>query len=221
MKDKKPALPPRRPKKKVVRAPTPEPPKEDPPEEPLPQSPRILQLPIEASVPPQESAPINMPLPMRLPEEPPSEPIAYIMPNLFCPVDPDTPYNFEIEPREEEQHIAPLEPLPLRILLEPEPPAYPERMIKMSTEDIMSEKLDEPDLIRRPSEPCHDDEPMMDYPQQERPLFLPPAQPDSNEPYILDEAHESLDSEAPLKYADPRMHYLTPDDVLRTHEMSI
>ena len=39
---KPPTLPPRRPKKKIVRPPTPEPPKEDPPEEPLVQSPRVL-----------------------------------------------------------------------------------------------------------------------------------------------------------------------------------
>lgn len=92
MKDKKPpAAPPRRPKKKVVKPPSPEPPKQDPPEEPLVQSPRKLQLPIEAGIPDQESYPTNIPLPMTLPEEPPALPQAFIMPNLFCPVDPDTP----------------------------------------------------------------------------------------------------------------------------------
>lgn len=80
-----------------------------------------------------------MPLPMRLHEEPPSEPCAFVMPNLYCPADPDTPYNFEIEPREEEYHYSPLEPMVMHKLLEPDCPGYPERMIKMSTEEFMSE----------------------------------------------------------------------------------
>ena len=50
---------------------------------------------------------------MRFPEDPPTEPSTIIMPNLFCPADPDTPYNYEIEPREEEFHFAPFEPVPL------------------------------------------------------------------------------------------------------------
>lgn len=129
-KDKKPpAAPARKAKKKPV-PPPPEPPKEDPPEEPLPQSPRILQLPIEASVPNLESVPTTIPLPMRFPEDPPTEPSAIIMPNLYCPADPDTPYNYEIEPREEELHFAPLEPLSLFQAKEPEEPPFPDRMIK-------------------------------------------------------------------------------------------
>ena len=107
MKDKKPpAAPPRRPKKKP-KAPTPEPdiPKPDPPEEPLASSPRMLQLPIEAGVPYLESAPGNPPMPIRKPEDPPTEPSPYIVANIFCPADPDTPYNYEIEPREEEYHF--------------------------------------------------------------------------------------------------------------------
>ena len=96
-------------------------------------------MPIEASVPNQESYPTNLPLPMTLPDEPPALPQAFIMPNLFCPVDPDTPYNYEIEPREEEFPFSPIEPLPLRMPAEPDDPPYPERMIKSSTEDMYSE----------------------------------------------------------------------------------
>ena len=81
---------------------------------------------------------------MRLPEDPPQEPSsAFIMPNLYCPADPDTPYNFEIEPREEEIHFAPLEPMLLREPYEPDAPGYPDRMIKMSYEEFQSEKVDE------------------------------------------------------------------------------
>mmetsp|Transcript_28915 Transcript_28915/g.38548 ORF Transcript_28915/g.38548 Transcript_28915/m.38548 type:complete len:166 (+) Transcript_28915:821-1318(+) len=162
---KPPTLPPRRaPKKKVQKPPTPEPPKMDPPEEPLTYSPRSLQLPAESSVPDQENPPSEIPMKMRLPEEPPSEPSAYIMPNLYCPADPDTPYNFEIEPREEEYHYAPLEPRSLHEPFEPEDPPYPERMIKMSTEEIMSERLDECETIAKVPEPDHDDEPVLAYP---------------------------------------------------------
>jgi hypothetical protein len=71
-----------------------------------------------------------MPLPMRLPKDPPTEPSAIIMPGLYCPADPDTPYNYEIEPREEEYHFAPIEPLSLQQAHEPEEPAFPDRMIK-------------------------------------------------------------------------------------------
>ena len=119
---------------------------------------------------------------MRLPEEPPAEPSAYIMPNLFCPVDPDTPYNYEIEPREEEFPYVPMEPLPLRKPIEPEDPPYPERMIKSNTEEMWSEKLDEPEMFVKLQEPDHDDEPMLDFPKQERPLMVPPAMPKKNEP---------------------------------------
>jgi len=80
---------------------------------------------------------------MRLPEEPPSEPAAFIMPNLYCPIDPDTPYNFEIEPREEELHFASVEPMVLLRAIEPEDPPYPDRMIKFKKEDLMSERLEE------------------------------------------------------------------------------
>ena len=176
MKDKKPpAAPPRRPKKKIVKPPTPEPPRQDPPEEPLAQSPRKLQLPTEAGIPDQESYPTNIPLPMTLPEEPPALPQAFIMPNLFCPVDPDTPQNFEIEPRAEEFHFAPIEPLPLRKPIEPDDPPYPERMIKSNIEDQIAEKLEEPEIIHRLPEPDHDDEPMLTYPKQTRPMLIPPA----------------------------------------------
>ena len=65
---------------------------------------------------------MNMPLPMRLPEEPPLEPNPVILPNLYCPADPDTPYINEIAPREEDHHIAPLEPVYLHQPLEPENP---------------------------------------------------------------------------------------------------
>jgi len=87
------------------------------------------------------------------------------MPNLYCPADPDTPYNFEIEPREEEYHYAPLEPMVMHKPIEPDCPAYPERMIKMAIEEFMSEKLEE---CEQPpckiEEPCHDDEPILQYP---------------------------------------------------------
>ena len=119
---------------------------------------------------------------MRLPEEPPAEPSAFIMPNLFCPVDPDTPYNYEIEPRGEEQPYAPLEPLPLRQAIEPEEPAYPERMIKMSTEEMWSEKIEEPELFAKLREPDHDDEPMLEYPKQTWPMLIPPMNPKKFEP---------------------------------------
>lgn len=100
-------------------------------------------MPAEASVPYQINAPTNLPLPMRLPEEPPSEPPAFVLPNLCCPVDPDTPYNFDIEPREEELHFSPIEPLTLHKPLEPEYPPYQERMIKINVEEYMCEKLEE------------------------------------------------------------------------------
>ena len=175
-------MPPRK-KKKVKRQPSPEPPKEDPPEEPLPQSPRVMVVPYEPSVPFPECAPVNMPLQMRLPEEPPSEPTSYVMPNLYCPADPDTPYGFEIEPREEEYHFAPLEPIVIHKPIEPEGPGYPERMIKMSTDEFMSEKLvDESETLQKVAEPDHDDEPVLDYPTQERPLVLPPSVPSKFEP---------------------------------------
>ena len=100
-------------------------------------------------MPNQDPAPVNLEMPMRLPEEPPAEPSVYIMPNLYCPVDPDTPYNYEIEPREEEYPYAPIEPLPLRRADEPDDPPYPERMIKSQTDDIFSEKLEEPFIYPR------------------------------------------------------------------------
>ena len=162
---KPPALPPKRPpKKKVVRPTTPEPPKEDPPEEPLPQSPRLLILPEEAGIPHQENAPMNMPMPMRLPEEPPVEPNPIELANLYCPPDPDTPYNYEILPREEDDYIAPLEPVHLHLPLEPEPPSQPDRMVKVSTEQFRSEKAEECEPIGRIIEPNHDDETVLDYP---------------------------------------------------------
>jgi len=222
MKDKKPpAAPPRRPKKKIVKPPTPEPPKEDPPEEPLVQSPRVLQLPIEAGVPNQESYPTNLPLPMTLPEEPPAEPQAFIMPNLFCPVDPDTPYNFEIEPREEELHFAPIEPLALRLPIEPDDPPYPERMIKSNVEDFMSERLEEPEIIKRFPEPNHDDEPMLPYPKQTRPIQIPPAQPTKDEPKPIAYPEDPDGEPTLLTEAEPERHFMTVDDLFRTHEMSV
>ena len=135
---KPPTMPPKKApaKKKVTRAPTPEPPKEEPPEEPLPQSPRVLMMAEEASEPYQESAPTNMPLPMRLPEEPPSEPSTFVMANLYCPADPDTPSFFEIEPREEEIHIPPLEPSKLHLPLEPDSPPQPDQIMKITTEEF-------------------------------------------------------------------------------------
>ena len=98
-KAKKPPMPLKK-KSKVSIFPPPEP-RQDPPDEPLPNSPRALYIPYEEGVPYTESAPTNMPLPMRLPEDPPLEPCVFIMPNIFCPVDPDTPQNFEFDPREE------------------------------------------------------------------------------------------------------------------------
>ena len=146
---KKPPTAPAKKKKKIVKPPTPEPPREDPPEEPLPRSPRTLLLPIEASIPEEDSIPTNNAMPMRLPEEPPAEPSPFVMPNLFCPADPDTPYNYEIEPRQEERPIGPGESLPLRQAIEPEDPPYPERMIKMSTEEMWSEMIEEPELFSK------------------------------------------------------------------------
>lgn len=102
---------------------------------------------------------------MRLPEDPPQEPSsAFIMPNLYCPADPDTPYNFEIEPREEEHHFAPLEPMILHEPLEPDAPGYPERMIKMAVEEFKSEVIEECEKVRKAVEPEHDDEPVLSYP---------------------------------------------------------
>lgn len=169
MKNLKNAKPPTQPKraflkKKVQEPPKPEPPKEDPPEEPLPQSPRVLLMVEEAVVPHQDSAPTNMPLKMRLPEEPPSEPSAFVMANLYCPADPDTPYCFEIEPRDEENHLAPLEPSMLHKPLDPESPLQPESIVKVTTEDFNSEQVQECEYIERKSEPSHDDEPMLEYP---------------------------------------------------------
>ena len=132
-----------------------------------------------------------MPHPMRLPEEPPSEPTPYIMPNLYCPVDPDTPYNYEIEPREEDVPLECSEPIALRQPFEPDDPPYPERMIKSSTEDMMSDKLDEPDNIRRVVEPDHDDEPMLTYPRQEREMHMPIMPPSKFEPSSIIEPSES------------------------------
>ena len=120
---------------------------------------------------------------MRLPKDPPQEPSsAIIMPNLYCPADPDTPYNLDLEPREEETHFAPLEPLLLREPIEPEAPGYPERMIKMSIEEFKSDKVDEDEQTRKADEPQHDDEPVLEYPCQERPLVLPPETPSKFEP---------------------------------------
>ena len=121
-----------------------------------------------------------MPLPMRMPEEPPLEPSPFIMPNLYCPVDPDTPYNFEIEPREEEYHLAPLEPMPLRKPYEPDDPPYPERMIKSSTEEMMSEKPEEPIKLLKSEEPEY--EPSMSLPKREVPILPPLHIPSKFEP---------------------------------------
>ena len=92
----------------------------------------------------------------------------YIMANIYCPVDPDTPYNYEIEPRDEEFPIEPLEPLPLRQAIEPDDPPYPEKMIKSSTKEIINEKSEEPEMIQKPQEPAHDDEPALPYPKMAR-----------------------------------------------------
>ena len=179
---KPPAAPPRKPKKKVFRPPTPEPPKEDPPEEPLTHSPIRLQIPVEAGIPNQEGEPTHNELPMRLPQEPPAEPPMYIMANIYCPVDPDTPYNYEIEPRDEEFPIEPLEPLPLRQAIEPDDPPYPEKMIKSSTKEIINEKSEEPEMIQKPQEPAHDDEPALPYPKMARQPWIPTTMPEAKEP---------------------------------------
>ena len=65
---------------------------------------------------------------------------------------------------------------------EPEDPPYPERMIKMNTAEYMSEMLELDECLRKISEPCHDDEPMLEYPRQERVLVMPPPMPDKREP---------------------------------------
>jgi len=105
---------------------------------------------------------------MRLPEEPPTEPSAFVAANLFCPADPDTPQAFEIEPREEENHMAPLEPCMLHKPLEPDSPLQPETLLKVTTEDIIdhfwSEKVQECECIEQAVEPDHDDELVLDYP---------------------------------------------------------
>ena len=141
-----------------------------------------------------------------MPEEPPSEPSPFIMPNLYCPVDPDTPYNFEIEPREEEFHLAPIEPLPLRKPHDPDEPGYPsDRMPKSSTEEFFSEKLPEPVRVPRSVEPCHDDEPMMEYPRREPPMMLPMQTPSKFEPAGVVESVEPdfNDSEQLRSEEDP------------------
>lgn len=172
-------------------------------------------------MPDQECYPTNVPLPMTLPEEPPAEPQSFIMPNLFCPVDPDTPYNFEIEPREEEFSFAPIEPLALRLPMEPDDPPYPERMIKSNIEDIFSEKLEEPEIIKKFIEPDHDDEPMLPYPKQTRPMLIPPTQPTKDEPKALSCPEDPEGGSTLLTESQPERHYMTVDDLFKTHEMSV
>ena len=72
--------------------------------------------------------------------------------------------------------------MPLRYPREPDNPPYPERMIKSNVEDILSEKLEEPEILKRFREPDHDDEPMLTYPKQTRPILIPPKQPLQDEP---------------------------------------
>jgi len=48
---------------------------------------------------------------------------------------------------------------------EPEEPPYPERMIKMNTNEYMSEVIDEDECLRKTVEPLHDDEPILEYPK--------------------------------------------------------
>ena len=158
---------------------------------------------------------------MTLPDEPPALPQAFIMPNLFCPVDPDTPYNYEIEPREEEFPFSPIEPLPLRMPAEPDDPPYPERMIKSSTEDMYSEKLEEPDMMLRLREPDHDDEPILTYPKQERPMLIPPSQPKDEEPAGVVCPDEPEAGSTLITESEPERHFMTPEDLFRTHEMSV
>ena len=118
-----------------------------------------------------------MPLPCRLPEDPPSEPSTFVMANIYCPLDPDTPYCYDPEPREEDTNLnsPPLEPFIMHKPLEPENIyAHPEAP-SMRIEEMMSEKLDEQEslTIGRAKEPSHDDEPILTYPRQERPMVLP------------------------------------------------
>ena len=95
----------------------------------------------------------------------------------------------------------------------------------MSTEDIMSEQLEECESLRRVAEPDHDDEPMLAFPRQDRPLILPPAQPLKFEPalaLLVDEPEaEEPDEDAKPTPSEPQKHYLSVEAVNRTHEISI
>ena len=86
-----------------------------------------------------------MPLPMRLPNDPPSEPSAFIMPNIYCPPDPETPFNYDPEPREDDLNLysAPTEPPVMYLLPEPENTLTLPEAPQLNTEEFMSEKLEE------------------------------------------------------------------------------
>ena len=110
-----------------------------------------------------------MPLPIKLPEDPPLEPTTFIMANIYCPADPDTPYNYDQEPREEDInfHLAPLEPLIMHKPMEPENIQGAPEEPSLKTEEMMSTKLEEEESagVEKASEPSHDDEPILPYPR--------------------------------------------------------
>ena len=52
-------------------------------------------------------------------------------------------------------------------------------MIKSNTKELISEKLEEPEMIMKPQEPAHDDEPMLPYPKMARQPWIPTNMPDA------------------------------------------
>ena len=94
-------------------------------------------------------------------------------------------------------------------------------MIKSNIEDILSERLDEPVILKRFSEPDHDDEPMLTYPKQTRPMLIPPKQPLQDEPRANAQSEEPDTGPLLLTESEPERHFMRVDDLFRTHEMSV
>ena len=98
-------------------------------------------------------------------------------------------------------------------------------MIRNQTEELYAEKLEETEKVERAVEPNHDDEPILEYPKMATLFVLPPKAPSKFEEDSLIFLDEPLvdptQKEGQPTQTEPASHFLTHDQVQRTHEMSV
>ena len=62
---------------------------------------------------------------------------------------------------------------------------------------------------------------MLTYPKQTRPMLIPPTQPGIKEPSPVEQSAEPESGTTLLTESEPERHFMTVDDLFRTHEMSV